>query len=254
MTYQILPDESRRILEYVAALERQGYSIKVDEFDAYAKRPDRVPGTSRNVLTSSIESAFSAMLSGTVTPGETYRDHFKRVHWVVDAGGHVKLTRLAHALLGDINSPRLTDDTGAFTEVVVKPEDVFAYVRLLSAINGLGVSMLIDPYLRIDQFFDIASSTMISRVLTSPRALGNAQNKENYVKAVAATGGVIEVRVTDSLHDRHVIPESGGVLALGISLNGTQKNFSVLTRLGEESSASLRASYEKIWSDATILE
>lgn len=134
------------------------------------------------------------------------------------------------------------------------PEDKMSFTRLLHQFNNLGSGLLVDPYLRLEQFLEIADYTPVNRILTSSRAFGNEQQQKVYQRAIAAAEGRIEVRSIETLHDRHYIPEQGNIWMLGISLNGVAKNVSVLTQLGDESSGVLRAAYEKFWAEATPLE
>jgi hypothetical protein len=161
----------------------------------------------------------------------------------------VVLTPLALAMLRDLNSPKIDPEIQPYVEVTVDPSDKMAFARLLNQFNNL----LIDPYLKLEQFLEVADSTPVARVLTSSRAFGNDQQRRLYQRALGAAEGAIEVRHIDKLHDRHYIPETGNIWMLGVSLNGVAKNISVLTRLGDESSNALRAAYEKYWSDAAIL-
>lgn len=114
--------------------------------------------------------------------------------------------------------------------------------------------MLIDPYLRLEQFFEIAGSTPVDRILTSSKAIGKNGERRLYQKALGTTEGAVEVRYIDSLHDRYYVPDSGDIWTRGVSLNGIKSNLSVLTKLGQESSSIIRKAYEDYWNDATVLE
>lgn len=253
MTVEIVDERAHLVLEYIALLNRQGHKPTVADVEAYGLRP------TRRALLRSQYSDITSFMSATgwtehIYTDETYVDYFKRLKWARVVGGGVSLTPLALALLRELNSSKVAEDAHAYVEVVVNPEDKMAFTRLLHQFNNLGSGLLVDPYLRLEQFLEIADYTPVSRILTSSRAFGNEQQRKVYQRALAAAEGRIEVRFIESLHDRHYIPESGNIWMLGVSLNGVAKNISVLTQLGNESSGVLRNAYENFWKDAAVLE
>lgn len=254
MAVDIVEERAHQVLEYIAALNRQGHKPTVSDVEAYGTRP------TRRVTQRSIYHDFSYFMAdtglgslGSLTD-ETYVDYFKRLRWAKVVGGSVSVTPLALALLRELNSAKVDEGTQSYVEVVVDPEDKMSFTRLLHQFNNLGSGLLVDPYLRLEQFLEIADYTPVSRILTSSRAFGNELQRKVYQRALAAAEGRIEVRSIESLHDRHYIPEQGNIWMLGISLNGVAKNVSVLTQLGDESSTVLRVAYEKFWTEATPLE
>lgn len=187
-------------------------------------------------------------------PGENYVEFLKRLSWVKVAGGRVELSALGSALLRGLNSPTLDAESMSYVEVVVDPSDKFAFTKVLHHFNNLGTAMLVDPYLRLEQFIEIAEFAPVNRILTSSKAIGKDTAKKQYQRAVGTTEGAIEVRFIDSLHDRYYMPESGDLWTLGVSLNGIKSNMSVLTKLGQESSTIVRKAYEERWQAATVLQ
>lgn len=251
---EVVEERARLVLEYIAMLQRQGYRPTVAEVDAYAARPHREGPKRQNFaysLSTMMESAFSGPL---IERGETYLDYLKRLRWAKVSQGTVALTPLALAMLRDLNSPKVDPEAQSYVEVTVDPSDKMAFARLLNQFNNLGPGLLIDPYLRLEQFLEVAEATPVTRVLTSSRAFGTDPQRRLYQRALSAADGKIQVRHIDKLHDRHYIPETGNIWMLGVSLNGVAKNISVLTQLGDESSKVLRDAYEGYWRDALVLE
>jgi hypothetical protein len=251
---EVVEDRARLVLEYIAMLQRQGYRPAVAEVDAYAARPHRKDPT-RQSIAASIGTMMEAALSGPIVEsGETYLDYMKRLRWVKVSQGTVALTPLALAMLRDLNSPKVDPEAQSYVEVTVDPSDKMSFARLLNQFNNLGPGLLVDPYLRLEQFLEVADATPVTRVLTSSRAFGTDPQRRLYQRALSAADGKIQVRHIDKLHDRHYIPETGNIWMLGVSLNGVAKNISVLTQLGHESSNVLRDAYEGYWRDSLVLE
>lgn len=251
---ELLHERARLVLEYVATLQRQGHRPTVAEVDAYAAQPHR-KGPKRQSVASSIGAMMEAALAGPIIDsGETYLEYMQRLRWAKVSQDLVSLTPLALAMLRDLNSPKMDPEALSHVEVTVDPADKMSFARLLNQFNNLGPGLLVDPYLRLEQFLEVADATPVTRVLTSSRAFGTEAQRRLYQRALSAADGKILVRHIDKLHDRHYIPETGNIWMLGVSLNGVGKNVSVLTQLGEESSRVLREAYEGYWQDASVLE
>lgn len=241
------------VLAYIGLLQRSGYNPSVEDVEAYAKQPSRTPARYGNISSFWVD-AMKESSQYELRRGEDYVSHLKRMNWIVIKRGRITLSELGNALLRGLNSPSIEAESLPYLEVVVDPEDKFAFVRVLHQFNNLGEAMLVDPYLRVEQFIEIAEAAPVNRVLTSSRAFGNAVGKKVYQRAVSATNRGIEVRYTDSLHDRYYIPEVGDLWTLGVSINGISSHLSVLTKLGNDSGGIIRMAYEQRWAEATVLE
>lgn len=250
MAVEVVDGAAQRVLEYVAMLQRQGYRPSESEVEAFGNSPKRREPTNLNEMFGRSVRPSPFFLSD----GETYIDYFRRLGWIRIRESGVELTKLSLAMLRDLNSPSVSSQTQSFIEVVVKPDDKLSFTKLLHQFNNLGDALLVDPWLKLEQFMEVAEYTPVTRILTSARAFGSISQRKIYQRALSAVDGRIEVRYIDALHDRHYIPDVGNIWMLGVSLNGVAKNVSVLTQLGDESSASLRDAYEKFWNDATVLD
>jgi hypothetical protein len=55
------------------------------------------------------------------------------------------------------------------------------------------------------------------------------------------------IRVSGEVHDRFIIPVGGSVDALGTSLNGVGKKFTVMTTLDAPVADIIRSKHEELW-------
>src|SRR5207247_1889761 len=62
-----------------------------------------------------------------------------------------------------------------------------------------------------------------------------------------------EIRASDRIHDRFVIPESGPVRLIGTSLNGVGNKLSVSLLLLDVASSAIRAEYRDAWESARVV-
>lgn len=94
-------------------------------------------------------------------------------------------------------------------EIVLDPDDRFAYARALGELTSMPDSMIVDPYFRFEQLVDVLELGTVTRVLTS-RKIGPAALARLALGLKAVTEGQpFEVRLTAELHDRYFIPRAG---------------------------------------------
>src|SRR5688500_7846433 len=118
-------------LAYVAAMQRQGYAMTTEQFEAYMAQPDRrpaLPGTpERRVVTTNIDRALSSIAEQSLapvmrslqrsiaaslgareervlpatpgTPPESLTDWLTRLQWCHAKDGRIRVTPLGEAML-----------------------------------------------------------------------------------------------------------------------------------------------------------
>lgn len=110
MAVDIMEERARLVLEYIAAVNRQGHKPGVADVEAYGTRP------TRRVTERSVYSDLSSFMADTGLASvanftdETYVDYFRRLRWVKVVGGGVSLTPSALALLRELNSTKMVQD------------------------------------------------------------------------------------------------------------------------------------------------
>jgi hypothetical protein len=238
---------------YVEAVRRQGHALRKAEFEAYAaawepKVTKPVDWTALRLLSEMDEvTANSALGRGRVV--EPMLDFMVRVRWMTLSAGEVDITPLGRAVLRESNTPLPASDTGSTVEVVIDPNDPFAYAQLMSKITSLDSCMVIDPYLDVDQLLTLANYNTVTRVLTGTSKL----------KQIAPVFAQMAEKVPhlalrslkqNELHDRFIIPEQGSAYMLGSSLNSITKRFGVATTLEPSSSKLISKHYDTLWGKA----
>jgi hypothetical protein len=255
---EIIGEKAHRALAYVEAVNRQGYSLTKDEFTAYAKGWEQEVTLSGGI--SELASTYitltrqaSLTLGGGRRVLEPMLDYLCRLRWVVTTDGRVGITALGKAVLREANSPLPASDVGSTLEVVIDPENPFAYAQLMSRIASFEECLVVDPYLDQDQLLTLATFPTVTRILTSNK---NSKSKKPVFGIVLGSAPHLEVRMAEEklLHDRIVIPSDGNALMLGSSLNAITRRFGVATPLEETSSRLIREEYNKIWAAANVVE
>lgn len=248
---EIVDENTHRVLAYLEALNRHGVKPSRAQLDSFAEQPQR-----RVTRSSGIASLGSIrdMVVGEVVDKEKYSTFLARVGWV-DGESGVVLTALGRALLKGLNSPALDESASDLFEIVLNPENPFAYAQALQGLGSTGPALLVEPYFRLDQLMAISELENIDRVLMSPKV--NAQDRNLLATGLAALpeSRSLLVRFVDDLHDRYLIPHGDeAVLMLGSSLGGVGKKVSTLTTLGAVASQALREAHESLWQDGTPIE
>lgn len=249
---EIVSENTHRVLEFVSALNRQGVKPARDVVDAFGSEPD--PVISRHFQrTRSLGGVAFATLSVYGGQEEPYSDYLERIGLAVNFGG-VLLTEEGQALLKALNTPKLDEATADVFEIVLRPENPFAYAQALGALSRHAEEcMLVEPYFRLEQLIDIAELDNVTRVMTGTKL--NNREREVLATGLASVPNdrPLEVRMTDDLHDRYLIPREGPALMLGASLGGIGKRVSTLTTLGDVASQALRDAHEALWARGMAL-
>lgn len=247
-----------RALGYLIVVNDNGVRPSAAQLDVYALA--RFPLSAREKFFRD-EPRRSALIDGAIA--WDYEDDSTTGYLLVtgmadDEGDGIQVTALRRAFY----SGALTAaDTGAraaeVIEVVGRLEDPVVYARLLTEIDRLGESLLVDPYLPSQDLFALLSLPGITQVLTRDTGISGEQRDDRRRRLAVALGSQSrgELRLLDpsirELHDRYVIPTVGSALMIGTSLGGTQ--VTVTTQLSEDTTALLRSHYGAIWSVARSL-
>lgn len=248
----IADEIGHRTLNYISALNHQGYKVSVGELNAYIESPTR-----RSRLSINFTEAFKKSLLGL----ESVVDHFQRIGWIKRTAlkkgipsdaDKVELTKLGSAVLKSLKKQELTAEPSPV--IVLKAEDFLSYSRVISKISEFNEGLLADPYFRIDNLPDLIDHTSCDRILTSERI----QKRDKVALTVAlkeVTKKKIEIRVSNAkdFHDRFIIPQSGPVIFVGTSINSINQKFSVIGEISEPAAGEIRKAYEKFWDDAKPL-
>lgn len=256
---EIIGEEAHRLLAYAEAVTRQGHRLTVKEFEAYAS------GWDQKVSFVGGGSDFAAAISGVARAAslamwgdgrrevESMTSYMCRLMWLTKRGGEIAITPLGKALLREANSPLPPSDVGSTLEVVIDPENPFAYAQLVARISGFNDCLIVDPYLDLEQLMTLSTVPSVTRILT-----GNKDSKNKSPVFAVALGAAphLELRMADQklLHDRIVVPSEGSALMLGSSLNSITRRFGVATPLEETSTRLIRVEYDKIWAAAKVVQ
>lgn len=176
-----------------------------------------------------------------------------------NARSSLLVTAAGEALIRAAEPKRGQPSGGAVMEVVGRLNDPFAYAELLTRIDDVADAMVIDPYLPPADLAVLLQLGSVRRVLTNDQkaaGLEKADREQKLRIALGARPGV-ELRLApakgNTLHDRLVLPRSGGEgMLLGASLGGSQ--LTVATRLSTEATSALRAHYDAVWRDGVRAE
>lgn len=199
--------------------------------------------------------------------------------WVTDQDRTVSayLTRVGFAVQG-LGTISLTDTGMAFAkaleqsaggggadpapiEVVGRLEDLFTYAALLTQVDSREHALIVDPYLPAPELSSLLRLPRVERVLsTRTRLTGrrkqDAETRTMHLQLALGARPSVELRLLPpeirELHDRLILPSTGQGLIVGTSLGGS--HLTVVTSLGADTTAQLRAHYDALWEQAEPLE
>ncbi|MEO5661656.1 MAG: hypothetical protein ABIR39_00095, partial [Nocardioides sp.] len=122
----------------------------------------------------------------------------------------VELTVVGRALLKALNSPVLEETAADVFEIVLDPDNPFAYAQALGVLSATKHALLVEPYFRLEQLMDVADFENIERVMVGPGL--NKRDLDLLATGLAALSEdrSLEVRIAQSLHDRYLIPSGDG--------------------------------------------
>jgi hypothetical protein len=245
---EIADENTHRLLAYIDALNRQGIKPGFDLVDAFGDQSSRAHRRSNSLAEAVMPSIakFSSFTVWTEDPSE----YLERLGWIDVVDREVELNRVGRAMLRALNTPQLDFEASPTAEIVLGTDDPFAYAQVVQVLGGAGPAMLVEPYLRVQNLIDIDDLHNINRILVGSKLKAN-----EYAALAVGLGAVnerrpLEIRKATDLHDRYLIPDTGHVLMLGISLGGIGKKVSTLTTLGDPASGGLRQVFEEAWAAA----
>ena len=253
---EIVSEQVHRVLAYVEALNRHGVRPARQVVNEFARKPDLTPTKRVNQFASLSASILQSTMWGLTekVEGETFCQYLARLSWIEDKA-QVELSVIGRALLKALNSPTIDESAADVFEIVLGPNNPFAYVQALQALSIPKNALLVEPYFRLEQLMDIAEFDNIKRVLVGPGL--KMKDLELLATGLAALPieRSLEIRVAEALHDRYLIPsEEGSVTMLGMSLGGIGKKVSTITTVGEVASIALRDAHESIWASSKVVQ
>lgn len=235
---ELLSDAAHRALAFVEVLEKNGAPPTADQVDEI--------GGAGHLLWGKDVSGYEWWSE---EERETYPGYLSRIGLVTVVDGVVRTTAQGRAILHHLSS---AGTQAELIEMVIDPADPFAYSKVLTRLAAFGPSMLIDPYCRHEQIWDILGFDGITRVLTGPE--GSSRNMHASIASALQKLGTdrgIEVRWSAETHDRYLIPNGGNVVMLGMSLNGAGRKIGTIASLSSSASQVLRQQHEELWRAST---
>ncbi|WIV44708.1 MULTISPECIES: hypothetical protein [Glutamicibacter] len=250
---EIVNPHTHRVLAYIAALNRQGVPISLKAINEFGKYPDLKSKKTGSISSFDLRDlTLSFTEVRTTRPAEVYTQYFERLGWITyTSNDDVRLTNLGRGILKSLDSPVLDPTNTGLVEVVLDPENLFAYATALNVIASVDDALLVDAFLRIQELQDISGFDNVDRILVRDSISSNdSMTLSVALGALHAAGRAMQIRKAPGLHDRYVIPPEGNVVMLGTSLNGVGKKISTVTHLGGEPSQVLRSHYQTVWERA----
>ena len=251
---ELVDDKLHMALTYVDTIERTGTPLTIEAFDGFAVHPTPVPWRQRS---SYLAAMRDEMLSEYYyEPGESPSAFLLRSQWIRLVGGSVRLTNLGKAVLRHAQRPQLQSGIEGPLTVTIDPDDPLAYLRVFDLLGGAGAGLLVDPYIRFEELFDLAELTRVDRVLTSNRVDRTGLRLKQLSRTLAQAEMTVELRVLapEHLHDRFYIPDTGDIYLLGSSLNSITARPGVIAPIADHTgSEALRDAYTKLWRSADVL-
>lgn len=179
-------------------------------------------------------------------PDETLVEQVQRFRWVERSatGAGLVLTGLGRALLRND-----ADLTTASEITVLDGDDPLAWGALVETIADAGACVIVDPYLKPEQFLQVAKFTGTTRVIL--RRPSGANGLIPWQMYQALPDVQVEVRVADPrlLHDRYIVGETA-VYQLGCSLNGVGRKPTTLVPLTGPVADFARNHVAELWESA----
>ena len=245
---EIADEVAHQALGYVAAVSRRGHRLTLDEFKAYIGSPGRT-ATSQGGLSSLITAQqVIRSFAGTVKV-EPVIDWLTRLMWLESDGKYVQITSLGEIVLASLED-RASEPEGPLV-TILESQDALAYPTVIGNIGKRGEALLIDPYFRLDALPHVLQFTDVRRLLIGPKAEVSALG--TALTTTITPNRPFEVRVSKEPHDRLVIPKSGPVDALGTSLSGVGRKFSVMFEIRQPEADGVRQAANEMWDKAQPL-
>jgi hypothetical protein len=229
---QLLDEETMYVLRIVDYAERMGEPLSTEEFGGFAQGARRRTSTTR--------PAFALM--GETTTTEGVLDYIMRLKFVTLDGRGARMTRLGRIVVA--NSAEIEDEADQPKEILLAAADEWVLRDIIRTVRNSGECLIVDPYCREPQLNELVRYTPVTRVLVGPVVAGEGFD---LTLGRVRPPRTLEVRVSDAIHDRHVIPDSGPVLAFGMSLNGIGgKKPTIVVTLSADLSRAVRDTYNEL--------
>jgi hypothetical protein len=119
--------------------------------------------------------------------------------------------------------------------LVLDAGDPFAYARFTDRLGQMSEVLLVDSYLRPTRLLELHTSGAITRVLVGRGP--NEADRSSISLALSGVPQIQEVRVSDRVLDRFLIPAAGDVWHPGASVDGIGRKISVMARLSGDADA-----------------
>lgn len=249
---EIINESSHRILAYLIGLEGQAYHPTADELNAYARSSDQLTTVSIPAFVAQYANLIPDYLRQT-TETETAGQWVLRLKLAAMQDKRFHSTHLGRALLAAVDERELVLESSPMIAIVLKQDDDFALATVMAKIAEVGAAVLIDPYLRMDGFIQLAQHTAVTRIITGPdKKDGRLQALSAGLAAVGQIGTVPEIRVAEVFHDRYVIPDASPIWMLGTSLNGVGNKTSTMVQVADNPAGlAIRGAFQEAWAKAT---
>ena len=154
---EIASESVHQLLAFVDGVSRQGHPLSAVDFESYERSPRRtVHRFGRFAVT-------IGMLAG--GPAESQLEWLDRVGWLQKNAGTVMITDLGRAVLRSLDEAANVPEGPL--DVILDANEPTSYATVVGKIAGVGDALLVDPYCRLEQLWDIARHTSVDRVLTS---------------------------------------------------------------------------------------
>jgi hypothetical protein len=194
-------------LAFVAALNRYGYRPTPDELDAYVDKPYPF----RGMIADIVNSVWAYETFNALGLRETICEYLLRVLWIRLEGDRLAVTDCGrHVLLALEEGANAVDGP---VEVTLDPQDPTVLSRVVRRLADLGKALLVDPYIRLEQFLLVMEYTEIDRILMTDAVKSSERQELKHALAGLQAPRRIEVRMAkkEEIHDRYVIPPQGPV-------------------------------------------
>lgn len=240
-----------RLLAYLAALSGQGVAPTVHELDAYAEEdaPTLAPEWYLDERGGEPPEAWT-------WPWAYYLQArgWATVHEGPSDENAVHVTRLGRSLLQHLEEQ---GRAGQVQAVEVLAKGPLSYGRVIGRVAQHDCPMLVDAYFDVDSVAEVVLHTSVSRVLLAEKP--GKREKARVAAVIAALSRFdlndrpLELRASDDLHDRFVVPSEGPLEAVGTSLNSAHRHLTTYVTIEGAEASVLRDHLEGLWASARKL-
>lgn len=241
---------THRVLAYVAAVQRQGQKLTVDDVSNFSERANR----------SRVPIPMGAAVGGPHGIENQPVVWLYRVGWVDLLGPSINIVGEDEVVMTDLGRAALRSldeeaaSLGFASTVTLDKDDPTALAKVIEKMHGMGKCALVDRYFSQEVFLSIVQRTEVTRILTGPNPPKRiAGIKQALVDVNVERDFEIRVDSGDQHHDRFIIPEDGQVLAIGASMNGVGSRHSIMTEISGPPADAIRAHFEEAWKDAEAI-